>query len=218
MLAKHPELKEKHALPLDTLRAYWQTEEVSRAHCKDLEEELVELGIQTTDENGKVHIELSRIITSDECPNPLGPTSNKGQGTKVLAGSSDPAQRVEAENRERVSMDVYVGLDGHWYDPHIIAGSQSIYSDFIPPECYDPTQNFNMLISSQENAFQDGNTYLEATKHLDKQIADRVRKGELKYPVMHLTDGGPGRFNAKVRTLTHMLVVLLSCCMIVFLL
>ncbi|KAK3245534.1 hypothetical protein CYMTET_44901 [Cymbomonas tetramitiformis] len=134
-------------------------------------------------------IDLSRIITSDEAPNPLSATL-AGHYGKILFGTGQRANRVKQLNRERVSLDVYLGCDGTWYDPHLMLGSKTIFENQIPVM----KREVDVLISTQPNAFQDNTTLLAALKHLNKQVVQL----EVKKPIVWLTDAQSARFNLRV--------------------
>ncbi|KAK3246540.1 hypothetical protein CYMTET_43929 [Cymbomonas tetramitiformis] len=137
----------------------------------------------------RYNVDLSRIITSDEAPNPLSATL-AGHYGKVICGVGQKCNKVKAINKERISLDVYVGMDGTWYDPHLILGSKTVFENQIPAMQRD----MDVLISTQANAFQDNSTLLSALQHLDTQLTQR----RVKKPVLWLTDGQSARFHLKV--------------------
>ncbi|KAK3253744.1 hypothetical protein CYMTET_37013 [Cymbomonas tetramitiformis] len=135
------------------------------------------------------NIDLSRIITSDEAPNPLCETL-KGHYGKIVCGTGQSSRKKKAVNKERISLDAYVGLDGHFYDPHLIVKCDEVHKSLFPdmgPDC-------DVLLSPQKNAFQDQTTLFAALQHLDKQATARG----IKRPFIWLTDGQSARFTLKV--------------------
>ncbi|KAK3234929.1 hypothetical protein CYMTET_54843 [Cymbomonas tetramitiformis] len=135
------------------------------------------------------NIDLSRIITSDEAPNPLCETL-KGHYGKIVCGTGQSSRKKKTVNKEHISLDAYVGLDGHFYDPHLIVKCDEVHKSLFPdmgPDC-------DVLLSPQKNAFQDQPTLFAALQHLDKQATARG----IKCPFIWLTDGQSARFTLKV--------------------
>ncbi|KAK3281684.1 hypothetical protein CYMTET_10538 [Cymbomonas tetramitiformis] len=182
--AKHSELTEKRYSSIELARAAWLTREVSLNYFEKLKVELLEYGIMDAEGN----IDLSRIITSDEAPNPLCETL-KGHYGKIVCGTGQSSRKKKAVNKERISLDAYVGLDGHFYDPHLIVKCDEVHKSLFPdmgPDC-------DVLLSPQKNAFQDQTTLFAALQHLDKQATARG----IKRPFIWLTDGQSARFTLK---------------------
>ncbi|KAK3283594.1 hypothetical protein CYMTET_8717 [Cymbomonas tetramitiformis] len=174
---------------LEVNRATWLTKQVSLSYFSKLKSTLLELGIMVSTGGDRYSVDLSRIITSDEAPNPLSATL-AGHYGNVICGVGQKCNKVKVINKERISLDVYVGMDGTWYDPHLILGSKTVFENQIPAMQRD----MDVLISTQANAFQDNSTLLSALQHLDKQLTQR----RVKKPVLWLTDGQSARFNLKV--------------------
>eukprot|EP00854_Cymbomonas_tetramitiformis_P006711 gene6711-8031_t len=123
----------------------------------------------------RYNIDLSRIITSDEAPNPRSATL-VGHYGKIICGTRQRPNKVKQLNMERISLDVYLGLDGTWYDPHLILGSKTIFENQIPAM----KREVDVLISTQPNAFQSARFNLTVMQYAEDNGLE-----EFIYPPPH---------------------------------
>jgi hypothetical protein len=106
---------------LEENRYQWSTLANSTTYSNELIEALDDIGAVERDSEDKiVKLDLSRVITSDECPLVLGATDRGGKGNKVLTAKGVPAVKHVQVNKQRVSYDPYVTIDGKWLLHHII--------------------------------------------------------------------------------------------------
>jgi hypothetical protein len=149
-LEKHKlEVSAKKQRPLDVLRAMWCTKQNSRKNFADFTKQAKELGIMKADGT----LDGSRIITSDECPNPIGQPGHKGHGGYAIAGLGEACLKVMPQNRERVTLDVYGDANGRFYHPHLIVNCKQLGEHLIPDGFYKEPRK-DCLLSKQEHAFQ----------------------------------------------------------------
>ena len=158
--ADHSDVTEKRPASEEILRAKWMTPEVSIAHFGKLGETLKRVNL--LDEHGRI-TDPSRVLNSDECPNPWRGTGHRG---KLLAEVGKPCVKLVTAAREHTTLDVLVGMDGHLYDAHLIFKGEYVQRQMIPDRSKLP----NSKVSATDKGYQTGTTLLETLKFWDKAI------------------------------------------------
>ena len=179
----HPDISERNPCNEEMLRVKWMTPKVSADHFKYLGMCLESCGILV---DGEI-IDASRVLNSDECPNPWQGTGGR---TKLIAAFGEPCKKLIHAARENTTLDVMIGLDGYLFDPHLIFKGKYVQKQMIP----DITKIPNSKISTADKGYQTGATLLQTLKHWDLQLVRR----EVKKPVCWMTDGHSSRFNFEV--------------------
>jgi hypothetical protein len=186
------ELARRKPQPVSIQRLMWCTENVVKDHFARLKSLLLRKGILVETTPGVWRIDGKRVVCKDEMPQPLDGGPGGGRGVKVYCCPRDVCRKLQAQNREHVTVDTTIGMDGHIYWPHVIIDNKTIASDIVLGE--DVIEN--ALISNQENAWQDHRTFKASIVFLRKEL----RKRGITDDVVLLTDGGPGRHNEGVLT------------------
>ena len=109
----HPDISERNPCNEEMLRVKWMTPKVSADHFTYLAMCLEYCGILV---DGEI-IDASRVLNSDECPNPWQGTGGR---TKLIAAVGEPCKKLIHAARENTTLDVMIGLDGYLFDPHLI--------------------------------------------------------------------------------------------------
>jgi len=163
-----PDIAEKNERPLDRQRYEACTEKIVRDYGAQLEKTALLLDIAKVDPTtGKQQWDFRRVLTEDECPQPLGERGARGSGSKAITGKGQDNNRVREENRERISIDEWVCLNGKCVLHHVIDSSvgHSNMNQIDPDQKYikgDARRRY--MVSTQANAYQDGATMLSALK------------------------------------------------------
>ena len=108
----------------------------------------------------------------------------------VYAAKGDNCERLKKENRECVTIEPFVCLDGEVTMCHVIFPAKCITDQMAPKEAVENIKN--LLVSTTKSGYQDHQTCLETYKLLNRITANKKR------PIVILTDGHSSRFNPEV--------------------
>ena len=101
------------------------------------------------------------------------------------------------ENREFVTIELFISLDGKIHVCHVIFAAVGISSAMAPPTAVEKIQN--LFISVTENGYQSGKSCYESCKLLDKIL----EKEKTVRPICMLTEGHSSHFDLDVLRYNH---------------
>ena len=96
------------------------------------------------------------------------------------------------ENREFVTIEPFISLDGKVHMCHVIFAAMGITSAMAPAKAVNDIKN--LLISTTESGYQTGESCLGSCQYLDKILS----KDGITRPISMLTDGHSSRFDLGV--------------------
>lgn len=118
---------------IDSARAAVANEETLEEHFNGiwgLREELVDAGIM--DARDGTIADPRRVLNRDETPQFIDYNDNKGNAkTKRAAGKNHPALSTSPSNRECVTVDITIGLDGFMYGVQFICARKTLTDRII---------------------------------------------------------------------------------------
>ena len=169
--------------------------DIAIQHLDELAKECIDCGIFTNPVQVEPGVwtgflDLSRIYNHDEMPQFINYGVNGRSSNFVYAAKGDHCARMKKENRECVTIEPFVCLDGEVSMCHVIFSSKCITDQMAPKEAVESIKN--LLVSTTQSGYQDHRTCLESYKFLNRISADKKR------PVVILTDGHSSRFNPEV--------------------
>jgi len=201
------EIKERSSSQLDVDRSNQMTVPKVQSHLAELENMLRRLKILTVNDDGTHRITTNRFINFDECGQPID--FEPGAGEKVVIGSEKKnGYKSHVENRESITINGCIGLDGFEYGPHlIIAGKIGTTNLDVSDELekYGITETFSssnpscdsktmksdhLLISFTECGMQTGVSVVGFLEFLCMQLEERG----VELPAILATDGHSSRF------------------------
>lgn len=173
----HPDLTRKRQGTASSKRVFACTEEAVRKYFDELAAEMIEIGIFTQarkEEDGvwKGNIDLSRVFNHDEMPQFIdyGVSSN-ASNELVYCGTGDRCQKMKDVNRECVTIEPFVSLDGKIYCYHVIFPGTCIVSSMAPESAVEKIPN--LLVSTTDSGYQDGRTCLASYKNFVHAIKEK---------------------------------------------
>ena len=190
-------LREKRVGHTSLARAVACTTDMAIAHLDSLAEELISKGIFTNAEQIKPgvwtgDIDGSRVFNRDETPQAIRYGVDGSANNLAFCGSGENCNELIKENREFVTIEPFISLDGKVHMCHVIFAAAGITSAMAPSKAVESIKN--LLISTTESGYQTGESCLGSCKYLDKILA---KEGILR-PISMLTDGHSSRFDLSV--------------------
>lgn len=178
-------------------RAVACTKEMAINHIDELASELINTGIfknaeQVSPGKWTGTIDLERVFNHDEMPQFINYGVNGHANGLVYCGKGDKCERLRKENRECVTLEPFVSLNGDVLMLQTIFPATNITSHMAPPSAVENIPN--LLISTTQSGYQDHNTCLESYKLFDKVLTEK----KVQKPVVVLTDGHASRFDPDV--------------------
>eukprot|EP00854_Cymbomonas_tetramitiformis_P009841 gene9842-11656_t len=149
------------------------------------------------DEDGKI---IHPVLNRDESPQFVDFNTLRGNNIRrLVASSGESAVLPKQENRECVSIDVTMSLDGFMFGPHIIIARECLTESCAPDEvavfddCINEKLKYSThsLISNNQCGVQTGPTLLQRSHLLDRELAAR---GTVR-PVVEMTDNHDSRYD-----------------------
>ena len=200
--AKHDDLTRKRVGRTSLNRALACTREMAIEHIDSLADELIKTGIMKNYEQvspgvWKGDIDGSRVFNRDETPQAIRYGVDGTANNLAYCSKGETCQQITKENREYVTIEPFISLDGKLHMCHVIFAAAGITSAMAPPEAVEKIKN--LLVSVTENGYQSGQSCFESCKFLDKILA----KEEIMRPICMLTDGHSSRFDLDVLRINH---------------
>ena len=201
------EVTEVSAISVNSVDSCFQrvlacTREMAESHLDELAEECVRLGIFT--DYKKIssgvwsgNLDMSRLYNHDEMPQFLNYGVDGQNGGLVYCGRGDKCVKYTKENRECVTIEPFISLDGKMVVCHVIFPATCITSNMAPEEAVEKIGKESLLISTTQSGYQDHNTCLEVHKTFKKALTNCDESN----PIISLTDGHSTRFDVEVMKL-----------------
>ena len=191
------QLKKKRRGVTSIKRATSCTEVMAIEHIDELADELVRLGIFTSAKKvgpGKWagQIDGKRIYNRDETPQFINYGIDGSSRNLYYCGKGEQCQGLINENRECVSIEPFISLDGNICMAHVIFAGSGIKSNMAPQSAVEAIPN--LLISTTDHGMQTGKSCLQSYKEFNNYLIEK----QIKKPVVMLTDGHASRFDLEV--------------------
>ena len=169
---------------------------MAQEHLDGLAEELNRLGIATLNKVSEGvwegEIDTTRIFNRDETPQFI----NYGVGGTGPAlsycGRGEECLKLIKENRDSVTIEPFIGIDGSIPMCHVIFATSGLTSHMIPKSAVEAIPN--LILSATANGYQDQKSCLQSYKQFNNYLI----KEKIKKPVVMLTDGHSSRFTLPV--------------------
>jgi hypothetical protein len=161
----------------------WRSGHVRDIHFKNLSWDLNNLNFLHPDGSLKKD-KLGNILQFDEMPSMLG-EKEKVKSRYYFPTASSTRLVAKAENRHCITVDVTVGRDNHFYDPHFIIAGGADYTDLVVKDMP------NALITANETYMQTRQSFLARMKHLLVQVKARG----INRPYLLIGDGHASRYS-----------------------
>jgi hypothetical protein len=173
---------------------------MAEGHLDELADECIRLGIFTNSKKISPgvwtgNLDLSRMYNHDEMPQFLNYGVDGQNGGLVYCGRGDKCVKFIKENRECVTIEPFISLDGKMVVCHVIFPAKCITSSMAPEEAVEKIRKESLLISTTPSGYQDHNTCLAVHKTFKKNI------NNTSDPIVSLTDGQSTRFDPEVMKL-----------------
>ena len=137
-------------------------------------------------------IDGTRVFNRDETPQAIRYGVDGSAKNLAYCGKGEKCSDILKENREFVTIEPFISLDGRIHVCHVIFAAAGITSAMAPKGAVEKIPN--LLISVTENGYQNGQSCLESCKFFDQVIA----KENVVRPIAMLTDGHSSRFDIDV--------------------
>ena len=178
-------------------RAAAVTTPMAIAHIDSLAEELISKGImvEAVQERPGVwtgRVDGSRVFNRDETPQAIRYGIDGSANNLAYCGKGSACDEAVKENREFVTIEPIISLDGEVIMCHVIFAAAGITSAMAPRKAVDGIPN--LVISVTENGYQTGESCLGSCKLLDTVLD---QKGVIR-PIAMCTDGHSSRFDLEV--------------------
>ena len=190
-------LSQKRVGHTSLARAVACTTEMAIAHIDSLAEELIGKGIFMDAEQVKPGvwtgvIDGSRVFNRDETPQAIRYGVDGGANNLAYCGKGESCSEMVKENREFVTIEPFISLDGKVHMCHVIFAAAGITSAMAPSKAVENIEN--LLVSTTESGYQTGESCLGSCQYLDKILS----KDGITRPISMLTDGYSSRFDLGV--------------------
>ena len=195
--AKYDSLTKKRIGHTSLARAIACTKEMAINHLDSLADELIRKGIMTNYKKvcpgvWEGDIDGTRVFNRDETPQAIRYGVDGSAKNLAYCGKGEKCSDILKENREFVTIEPFISLDGRIHVCHVIFAAAGITSAMAPKGAVEKIPN--LLISVTENGYQNGQSCLESCKFFDQVIA----KENVVRPIAMLTDGHSSRFDIDV--------------------
>ena len=178
-------------------RAVACTTAMAIAHIDSLAEELIGKGIMTNYNqvrpgvwNGE--IDGSRVFNRDETPQAIRYGVDGSAKNLAYCGKGESCSEMMKENREFVTIEPIITLDGKVVMCHVIFAAAGFTTAMAPAKAVEEIPS--LFISVTDNGYQTGESCLGSCKFLDKILT----KENTVRPISMLTDGHSSRFDVNV--------------------
>ena len=190
-------LRKKRRGSVSINRATACTKEMAVIHIDGLAQELIDANIFTNAtmvEPGHWTgtIDGSRVFNRDETPQFLNYGIDGTSRNIFYCGKGEECKGLIAENRECVSIEPIISLNGDIVMCHVLFSADAIKSNMAPKAAVDNIDG--LLISATERGFQTGKSCLRSYQQFDKYLID----ANIQKPVVMLTDGHSSRLDLEV--------------------
>ena len=190
-------LSQKRVGHTSLTRAVACTTEMAISHLDSLAEELISKGIFTNAKQIKPGvwtgvIDGSRVFNRDETPQAIRYGVDGTAKNLAFCGKGESCSELIKENREFVTIEPFISLDGKVHMCHVIFAAVGITSAMAPTKAVEKIEH--LLISTTESGYQTGASCLGSCKYLDKILT----KEGITRPIAMLTDGHSSRFDLDV--------------------
>ena len=200
--AKYRDVTLKRQGTISANRALNCTLEMAQTHLDGLAKELIDAGIFTNAEQigpgaWEGEIDTSRIFNHDETPQFINYGVDGTPNGLVYGARGESCKKLLKENRECVTINPVISLDGKVCMCQVIFAGKGVTSNMAPKKAVDRIPY--LLVSTTENGMQDHKSLHASYKVLDKYC----KENQVTLPAVVLSDGHSSRYNYDVLKFLH---------------